>query len=426
MIHVKYLILGGGTAGSAAAEAIRQLDPGAELMLIGQEISRPYHRPFLSRQFLRGEFGRENVFSFSDHWFTEHRVQFRSGRRAVRLDTERSSVMLNSADEISFDRLLIATGGSAAPLNVEGAELPNLYYLRTLEDAERLRMVMSMGRAQSSSSQPPRLRKVVVIGAGLLGMEIAASFSRGGLDVEIVTPAQWPWIDFAGQTVGQFGIRLLQKYGVGIRCNAPVSRLDGDGRVQRIVLASGDAIKCDFAVAAVGMRPNIDLLRGTTIAAEQAILVDERCRTSSPDIYAAGDCAAIFDPRVGKHRVLAHWRSAQLSGRIAGTNMAGGDMKYDAVSFFDTEIFGVPIGIWGGQQPVDRRVVRNVSFSLESPQFIELGIDREDHIVQAIAVGRQDDGAILERWISQSVTVRGVEERFKDPSIPLDQIQAGD
>jgi 3-phenylpropionate/trans-cinnamate dioxygenase ferredoxin reductase component len=186
-LHVKYLLVGGGLAGSEAAQAIRKLDANGDLLLVGQEINRPYHRPPLSKEFLRGQLARSGLFTLPAEWFVENHVQLRTGRRATHVDVTRSCVMLDSGEELSFDRLMIATGGSAAPLRVPGAELPNLFYMRTLEDAERLQLATD--KARRGGRRDPvsgRNGRVVVIGAGVLGVELAASLAQAGLRVDLI------------------------------------------------------------------------------------------------------------------------------------------------------------------------------------------------------------------------------------------------
>src|SRR5205814_98221 len=163
----------------------------------------------------------------------------------------------------------------------------------------------------------------------------------------------------AGEATGRFLTRYLENRGVVVHTHSLTERLEGDGRVQRAVLNDGNSITCDFAVAAVGIMVNRELLRATPIAAEKAILVDDHCRTSIPDIYAAGDCAAVFDPLFDKHRLIDHWDNARVTGAIAGANMAGDEsVKYDGVNSFDSQVFDLTLQAFGEGRLVDRRLVR--------------------------------------------------------------------
>ena len=321
-LHVKYLLVGGGVAGSEAAKAIREIDREGDLLMIGQEINRPYHRPPLSKEYLRGQRTRESLFTMPAEWFVQSRVQLRTGRRLSRLDTTRNAVTLDNGEGVSFDRLLLAIGG-AARARLRRAQLPNLFYLRTLEDAERLQHAIAKA-VREGQSHPKGRGRAVVIGGGTLGVELAASLTQAGLHVDLAISAEHPWRQLAGETAGRCIAQFLESHGVAVHRNDRAAALEGDGRVQRVALASGKTLPCDFAVAAVGIAIHKDILRGTPIAAEQAILVDAGCRTSVRDVFAAGDCAAIFDPLFGKYRLMHHWDTPpRPAGSPASTWPAG-------------------------------------------------------------------------------------------------------
>jgi 3-phenylpropionate/trans-cinnamate dioxygenase ferredoxin reductase subunit len=263
--------------------------------------------------------------------------------------------------------------------------------------------------------------RAVIIGGGVLGVELAGSLTQSGLHVDLVVKQEHPLRRFMGETTGRSIARFLEAKGVAVHCNEPISRLEGDGRIQRVALASGKVLLCDFVVAAVGIAFQKDVLRGTPITAEQAILVDPTCRTNMVDIYAAGDCAAIFDPLFGKHRLLRHWDSAAMTGQIAGTNMAGGSAKFEAVSYFDSEVFGLKLEVWGEARAVDRRIIRGLA-STESPQFIEFGVAADGRVAQIIAGASQQPREFFSRLIEQRVSVQGKEEQLKDPNSNLESV----
>jgi 3-phenylpropionate/trans-cinnamate dioxygenase ferredoxin reductase subunit len=418
-LHVKYLLVGGGVAASHAAVEIRKLDPRGDLLLVGQEINRPYHRPPLSRQFLLDQRGHEHLFTLPSEWFNDNHVQLRTGQFATHLDAHRHAVVLGSGEEISFDRLLIATGGAPRALRVPGADLPNLFYMRTLEDADRL--VNAIGKAKREGRAHARGRgRVVIIGAGLLGVELAGTFVRAGLHVELVAAGNTPWERFAGEATGKWITRFLERNEIVVHAADRVARLEGDGRVQHVVLASGKTIEADFAVAAVGIDPHRELLRGTPIVAEKAVLVDQRCETNVPSIFAAGDCAALFDPLFGKHRQLSHWESAAETGAIAGINMAGGSAFYDSVSHFHTFVMDLRADVWGEGKLVDRRINReSVGASADSPSFVEFGVAADGRIAQVIAVGPGHSRADLVELVRRRLPVVGIEEKLRDPGVEI-------
>jgi 3-phenylpropionate/trans-cinnamate dioxygenase ferredoxin reductase subunit len=420
VLHVKYLLVGGGVASSAAAAAIREADGEGDLLLVGQEINRPYRRPPLSREYLRGQMPREELFTHPAEWFNRNKIHLRTGRRASHLDVGRNCVTLDSGEEISFDRLLIATGGTPAPLLAQGAQLPNLFYLRTLGDAERIQHAVEKSRREGRAHERGRGR-VVVIGGGPLGLELAGSLSQCGMHVELALSGDYPCDELLGEATGRCLLRLLEKDGIRVHPRGSVLRLEGDGRVQQAVLADQTSVECDFAVAAVGLAITKDLLRGTPISAEKAILVDERCRSSVANIYAAGDCAAVRDPLFGKHRMMYPWEMAALTGRLAGTNMAGGAASFDAVTHFQNRVLHVDINVWGEPRRVERRIIRGTT-SGQSPRFVEFGIAADGRIAQMVAVGDCQDTHTLAELVRRRLAVGADQDHLTDTDVPLRQI----
>ena len=397
--HVQYLLVGGGVASASAAEAVRKIDPHGELMLIGQEPIGPYYRPPLSKEYLRKRTDRHELFTQQPPWYAEHQVQLRTGARAARLDTARRIVTLESSEEISFESLLIATGISPIHLQIPGADLPGLYYLRTADDADRIHNAidqLSHTHATSPTSFSPRVHagslRVSILGAGVLGVELAATLTQLGAKVDLFASRNHPWHKFAGDHTGRFITSFLESHGVTVHANTPTRALEGDGRVQRVRFddanGSSQTVPCDFAIAAVGAAFNRDLLRGTPIRCEKSILVDAMCRTNVEGIFAAGDCCAIFDPLFGKHRVLDHVDGAITTGTIAGTNMAGGKAAYDAVNVFDSAVFDLKLNAWGEASQVDRRLIR--TSKTDPSDFIEIGLASDGRITQIVAINHPE------------------------------------
>ena len=417
--HVKYLLVGGGLASSSAAEAIRELDQAGSMLLVAQESIRPYHRPPLSKEFLRGEKRREELFTLPLPWFDEHKVELRTGRRVSQLDTERRAATLDDGQEISFDRLLIATGGSALHMTIPGAELPNVFYVRTVDDTQRLSYAVDKALREGQRHERGR-GKAVVIGGGFLGVELAATLTQRGLAVQLVHGHPL-WNRFAGESTSQFLSRYLEQHGVGLVCGSRPSALEGDGRVQRVVLPNGPALECDLVIAAVGMRLNRDLLRGTPVRAENAILVDEHAQTNVPGIFAAGDCAAIFDPRFGKHRTMDHWDNAITTGRLAGRNMAGQNDAYDGTGYFISDVFSLSISVWGEARAVDRRLLRGTP-NVESPDFVEIGVAADGRIAQVAAIAHAGEDELLQELVKRRLPINGNEESIKDPKFDLKKL----
>jgi 3-phenylpropionate/trans-cinnamate dioxygenase ferredoxin reductase subunit len=424
--HVKYLLVGGGLASSSAAQAIRGIDPDGELLLVGQEIVRPYHRPPLSKEYLRREKSRAELFTHGGDWFEHNRVALRTGRRAARLDTARSSVTLDNGEIIGYDQLLLATGMSPRPLEIPGADLPNLFYLRTIEDAHQLHKAVDKahaeGRPHEAGARTGPRGRATVIGAGVLGVELAASLTQLGMSVDLLAGHAWPWDKFAGENTGRVLAAFLEKRGVRVLADARPVRLEGDGRVQRVALPDGKIIDCDFAVAAIGAVVHRELLRGTPIAAEKAILADAYCRTNIPNVFAAGDCAAVFDPLFGKHRLLDHWDNAAVTGALAGRNMAGVAEPYAAVNTFFSDVFDLTMNGWGEARQVHHRLLRvphSPAGNGAVPDLVEIGIAADGRVAQVLALGHAGEDDLLRELVARRVNVNGREEKLKDPATPL-------
>ena len=414
-LHVKYLLVGGGIAASSAAKAIRSLDRQGGILLINQEPTRPYHRPPLWREALRDRLGKPRFSIEPPGWYGEHGIELRTGRRAAHLDPARSAVMLDDGQEVSYDRLLIATGASPKHLVIPGHALPGLYYLRTFEDLDRIHHAIDQARVHGLNHSDGRGR-VGLIGSGLLATELASSLAQMGLGVDLFLRQSVPWHRFAGESIGKWMIRRLET--AGIQIHPAAVRLEGDGRVQRIVPAAGPAVACDLAIAAVGVAPNRDLLRGTSIAAEKAILTDSRGCTSVANVYSAGDCAAILDPLFGKHRTLQQFSSAAHCGDLVGRNMAGAESTFDHINCVQVDALGATVSVLGEHRHVQRRMVRSVGAG-DQVALVELGLSADGRISQVIAAGTAESTDVLARLIRQRVQMNGLEEAFRDPSIPL-------
>jgi 3-phenylpropionate/trans-cinnamate dioxygenase ferredoxin reductase subunit len=416
-LHVKYLLAGGGVASSAAAVAIRKRDAVSPLLMIGQEINRPYNRSALSKEYLRRSATHEDLFTLPDGWFAKNNVELRTGRRVAHLDTARCAVTLDNGKEISYDRLLLATGSSSTRLEIPGASLPNLFYVRTLDDVERLRHGIDQAKSEGRSHANGR-GHVAVIGGGVLGVELSGTLSTMGLAVHLVVGPEHPWRRFAGDPAGRYITRYLQNHGVEVSNGRRAVALEGDGRVQRVLLDDGRSVACDFAVASIGSTANRELLRNTPLPAEKAILVDERCRTMDEHVYAAGDCAAVFDPLFGKHRIIDNWQHASITGTLAGTNMAAGDARYDVVNSYSTSVFGLTATVFGEPRLVDRRIVRG-STAGDQATFAEIGIAADGRIAAVVAVGAGHDLDGLRKLVAGRVEVNGNQERLKDIDVTL-------
>ncbi len=413
--HVNFLLLGGGIAAHEAARAIRSRDPGASIVMIAREAARPYRRPELSKSYLLRKMPRESIFVDNSRWHEQNHVSLRTGTSATQIDCNRHAVNLTTGDEIIFDRLLIATGCAPRKMNVPGESLPNVHTLRNVNDADRLLHAIDSARIEGLPLPNDKTHRgrAVVIGSGLLGVEVASSLKTLGMHVELVSGRSHPWSHYAGEAIGRLVSRSLESHGIVLHANRLVQRLDGDGRVQRVVLSDGTRIDTNLAIVCIGVDPTQELLRNTPIASEKAILVDEHCRTNIGDVFAAGDCAAAYDPLFQRHRYFPHWNQAAMLGSVAGDVMSGGDRIVDSSMAIESHWFEMNGFLCGERKHIDRRILR------QTPEtIIEFGLAGDGRLSQVVAVGDIDQKS-ARLLIAKRVQTSGREEAFKDPKVDL-------
>src|SRR5262245_44658166 len=274
----RIVIIGAALAGATAAVTLRDEGFDGEIQLIGAERQLPYNRPPLSKGYLRGEERLENQLVNPPGIYAERGIQLRLGTRATAIDAEKKHVEAEDGERIAYDRLLVATGGRNRPVSIPGAELDGVLQLRTVEESDRIR-----ARAQ-------RGRKAVVVGLGFIGSEVAASLRQLGVEVTALAPDRAPPLArVLGGEVGDVLGAIHREKGVELVLGDSVAAFEGSGRVERVRSTSGRLIECDFVVAGIGIVPNTELLSAAGARVDNGVLVDEHCRTSLPDVYAAGD-----------------------------------------------------------------------------------------------------------------------------------------
>ncbi len=347
------VIVGGGAAGFACAEKLRRLGHAGPLTILSADEDPPYDRPNLSKDYLAG--------SAPDAWmplqptgyYAEHGIDLRLGTEVSAIDPGDRSVMTVSGDVFSYDRLLIATGSEPVRLRAPGFDLPNVYTLRTFADARAI-----AGEAMAG-------RQAVIIGSGFIGLEAAAALSSRGVAVDVVTMDDLPMGRTLGADVGRFLRQLHEAHGVRFHFGRTASAFDG----RAVSLDNGDALRADFVLLGLGVRPRMALARTAGIEVADAILVDHQLETSVSGIFAAGDVASFPDARFGGRLSIEHWVTAQRQGQTAAVNMLGGSDSFDAVPFFWTQQYDMALRYVGHGAGADETRVAgataNGDFSVE-------------------------------------------------------------
>jgi 3-phenylpropionate/trans-cinnamate dioxygenase ferredoxin reductase component len=361
--HVEHLIIGGGVAAAKAAEGLRAAGGEGSAVVMTAEPELPYERPPLSKEFLRGEAGREKTRTHDEAWYREHDVEVMLATRASTLDPSTRTVTTEIGDQLHYGGVVVATGATPVRLGLPGEELDGVYYLRTVEDSERLRAAIS------------RAETMVVIGGGFIGAEVAASGTQMDTRVTLLELAETLWTRAVGPQMGRFFEEFLRDRGVHVRTRIGARRLEGDGGVEAVVLPDGTRLPADVVVIGVGVRPDVDLAERAGLPVDNGILVDEQLRAAGPRapqgelrVWAAGDVANAAHPLFGRIRI-EHWAEALNQGLIAGRNLAGMRERYDRVPYFYSDQFDLSLSYFGHVREWDQLVTRGDQ-RVKDPKFV--------------------------------------------------------
>jgi 3-phenylpropionate/trans-cinnamate dioxygenase ferredoxin reductase subunit len=355
------VILGAGLAGATAAQALRREGFDGAVTLLGEEAHPPYHRPPLSKGYLRGEEGWDNVLVSPAEQYARDGIELRPAARAVRVDPHEKVVELEAGHErLRYDRLLVTTGSRNRVPSTPGADLDGVLQLRSREQSERIRAEARPGR------------RAVVVGMGFIGCEVAASLRQVGVEVAGVAPQRAPLERVLGPEVGAVLADIHREHGVDLVPGDSVQAFEGRGRVERVRTTAGRVLDCDFAVVGIGVVPNVELLERAGAAVENGVVVDARCRTTLPDVYAAGDVTNHPHPVFGRLRV-EHWNNAFHQGEAAARSLLDSGGDYDYLHSFWSEQYEPKIEYLGVAQRWDQVVFRGSPASRRFLAFYLLG-----------------------------------------------------
>lgn len=333
MVH--HVIIGGGQAAGSAAATLREESSDADVTVIAAEPHPPYQRPPLSKGYLAGEEGTDAVVLHSTQWYRDHGIDLRTDTRATGIDAAGHRLALADGADLPYDRLLIATGASPRRLRIPGAHARGVHVLRTIADADAIAAELRGGD-----------RRVVVVGTGWIGMEVAATARGLGNDVTVLGRGPVPLAGALGAEMGEVFARLHRENGVVLRSSTAVEAIVEDGAVSAVV-AGGDAVPADVVVIGVGATPRTSLAEQAGIRVLDGIVVDEHMRTSAADVFAAGDVASAYHPLVKRHLRSEHWDNARAGGEVAARAMLGGDARHVGIPYFYTDQFDLGMELSG-------------------------------------------------------------------------------
>jgi len=335
-----FVLLGAGLAGAKTAEALREQGFDGRVILLGAERHRPYERPPLSKDYLAGKTAREDVFAHPADWYAEHQVELRPGVQANGIDRAAHRIAIAGGGAVTYDRLLLATGASPRELPVAGGYAVGVHYLRTLDDADSL--VDSFQHAS----------RLVVIGAGWIGMEVAATARGAGLQVTVVEESRLPLLRVLGPEAAEVFADLHRQHEVDLRLGASLAEITTrDGRATGVRLQDGTVIPAELVLVAVGATPNTHLAQTSGLSIDNGILTDSGLRTSDPNVFAAGDVANAFHPVFGKHIRVEHWANALKQPASAAASMLGRELPYSELPYFYTDQYDLGMEYVGYVEP---------------------------------------------------------------------------
>jgi 3-phenylpropionate/trans-cinnamate dioxygenase ferredoxin reductase component len=399
-----FVIVGASLTGAKAAETLRAEGFDERVVLIGAEDERPYERPPLSKDYLRGEVDRNTVYVHPEGFYSEHDIELRLGRTAVSLDTAASELALDDGERLTYDRLLLATGAEPRRLSIPGGDLDGVLYLRSVVDSDALRGRLDRGGA------------VVVIGAGWIGAEVAASARQRGLEVTVIDPLTVPLERVLGSEVGAIYRDIHVDHGVQMLLGTAVEAFEGDTVVERVRTIDGRELECDFVVVGVGVQPRTGLAAEAGLAVDNGILVDEHLQTSAPGVFAAGDVANAHHPFYGERIRVEHWANALHQGPVAARAMLDEPDVYDRLPYFFSDQYDVGMEYAGFARTWDRVVFRGDPATREFIAFWLTG----DRVVAGMNVNVWDVIDPIQRLIAERVAVD--DRRLADPDVPLGEL----
>jgi NADPH-dependent 2,4-dienoyl-CoA reductase/sulfur reductase-like enzyme len=384
MQKFELVIIGGGLTGARAIAAYREAGGDGRIALLSRERSLPYHRPPLSKRYLRGETDAEQTLVEREEFYEQHDVELLLGTEVTSVDLHEQLVA-----GLRYGKLLIATGSLPRTFDVPGADLPGVFSLRTLDDATAIREAAA------------QTRDALVIGSGFIGMEVAASLTELALDVSLVSRDADLFAQLRSPEISEHLVNVYRDRGVEIIRGDEVHAFRGRSRLDTVELHTGRELGVGLAVVGVGVQPAVSFLAGSGIAIDDGILVDPRFRTNAPNVYAAGDVARFYDPLYGRRRRIEHWSNANYQGTEVGKVLAAANGGYDTVSTFFTESFGLTLKVFGDVSQHDDRIARG---SFEDGDAIVFYLER-GRLVGTLHTGQGEKAeAELKRLIGTRIS----------------------
>ncbi len=402
-----FVIVGGGLAGAKAAEALRDSNSEGQVIMFAEEAHLPYERPPLSKEYLAGKKTLSEFTVQNSDWYHEHNVDLRLGARVSAVDATEHTVGLPDSATVHYDKLLLATGSASKRPPIPGSDAAGVHYLRTYDDAEALNSVLAEGSS------------LAVVGAGWIGLEVAASARQRGVNVTVVESAKQPLVAALGETVGEVFATLHRDHGVDLRLQAQVEEIStSGGKATGLKMRDGSKVAADAVLVAVGAKPNIELAEQARLSmGDGGVLVDASLVTSDPDIYAVGDIAAAEHPLFGTRIRTEHWANALKQPAVAVAGMLGKPGEYAELPYFFTDQYDLGMEYVGYAPSFDRVVFRG---DVAGREFVAFWLDADNRVLAGMNVNVWDVLDDVKGLIKSRTPVDA--DRLADSQSPLSDL----
>ena len=402
------VIVGASLAGARAAETLRNEGFDGPVTLIGAEDETPYERPPLSKDYLMGKHGRDKLYVQPREWYGENNVDLRLSTIVTGVDPAAQEIVLDDDSRIGYSKLLIATGSSPRRVQIPGADLEGVLYLREVQDSDRIRTAFE------------RSSRVAVIGGGWIGLETASAARTAGDEVSVLEMAELPLLRVLGREVAEVFAKLHTDHGVDLRTGVQVAEITGSGGAANGVrLRDGTHVEADVVIVGIGITPNTGLASGAGLKVDNGIVTDAALRTSVPGIFAAGDVANAFHPLFGRNIRVEHWANARHQPVAAAKAMLGQDVAYDRVPYFYTDQYDLGMEYAGYVEPDD---YAEVVFRGDVPgrEFVAFWLSSDGRVLAGMNVNIWDVNDAISALVRSAKPV--TKDALTDSSVPLDSL----
>src|SRR3972149_111133 len=407
MTKVDYLIIGGGIAGTTAAESIRAKDPQSSITILTEESERLYSRVLLPH-YLRGENALDSLYARTSEVYQEKNISLLTQVRATKVDLSNKLVTTQSGQIFSFNKLLIASGGKVTQLHIPGGALPEVVYLRTLQDAKKIKELLSKNEEGA------------VFGGGFIGIDLVQTFVINKLKTTAVIREKFFWETVVGENSGQLLSQILTEHGVTVLPETEVVEFVGSDHLERVKLNNGQEILADIVGVGIGIHLDLDYLKDSGLTIKKGVVTNEFLETSVKDVWAAGDVAEFYDPIIGAYHSLGNWANSSAQGRIVGANMAGDRQPFETTSMYSINIFESNFSFLG-DPVVDENTEVLERGGVKEKKLARLLL-RDDTVVGASLINLPLDRNIITQLIKNRTKIEARRDKLADFTLALRQL----